>query len=79
MPDHSQSHEPLDGLEPREFREYNEEYGTADRQYGGYWYRRGGTGGEGFDDEDVSFGGYDPDRPQAGRISKDTGGTTHQH
>ncbi len=43
-----------------------DEYGTALRQ-SGYWYRTGGARAEGIDDEDVSFGGYDPDAPELGR------------
>jgi hypothetical protein len=44
----------------------HEEYGTALRQ-SGYWYRTSGARAEGIDDEDVSFGGYDPDAPESGR------------
>ncbi len=44
----------------------NEEYGTALR-HSGYWYRTSGARAEGIDDEDVSFGGYDPDAPELGR------------
>jgi hypothetical protein len=71
MPTNPQSHEPQDRSTPRGFLDPaspdNEEYGTAQRQSGAYWYRTSGARAEGIDDEDVAFGGYDPDAPESGR------------